>query len=238
LKNKSLLFIIFAGLLISASAFASTTNCPIGSYGAYLGSGFTCTNGNLTFSTFGYTTNGSSTGLAVAANSVTVTPQTASGNEGFQFQTGFSVGSSGGVSNTQESQISFTITGAAITDLHLFFNGAATGTGATSVVETYCMNGAIAGCVGGNTGSISVTNPPAKFNDSVLFFAPVTSVSVSKDVRASSGVNGTASVSQMVNTFSNSNSIFAIEAPEPLSFVLLGSGLLGLGLLRKKIVKR
>jgi len=214
--------------MFSSSAFGSATNCPTGSYTLYLVASFTCTSGNLAFSAFGYSSSANPVGSVIPASGITVTPQTQDGNEGFQFQGGWNVGTTGGVPSFQDSVVSFTVTSGAITDLHLFFNGSFTGTGTSFVKESYCLNGPVAGCLAGNSGMITVTNPPPVFN-AVVFFAPVTSVSVSKDIHVDSGTNGTASISQVINTFSN---------PEPLSFVLLGSGLLGLGLLRKRIVKR
>jgi hypothetical protein len=214
--------------VLSSSAFASVTTCPSGSLTLYLAASFTCTSGNLTFSAFGYTSSANPAGIALPASGLTVTPVTTTGNEGFQLAGGWNVGTqAAGLDSFQDSVVSLTVSSSSITDLHLFFNGSFTGTGSASVVESYCLNHVLAGCPGGSSGSLSITNPPPSFN-AVVFFAPVTSVSVSKDIHVDSGTNGTASISQVINSFSS---------PEPLSFVFLGSGLLGLGLLRKKIIK-
>jgi hypothetical protein len=229
---KKILFLILGCLVLAGSAFGSATTCltPTAPYTAYLVMGFTCTSGNLTFSAFGYSASGNPSNLAVPATAITVTPQTMTNNEGFQFQAGWSVGSQGTSPNTEDSLITFTVTGY-ITDLHLSFNGSFTGTGRTNVTENYCLNGSgsIANCSGPgqSSGQIQVTNPGNNFNAAV-FFAPVTSIAVSKDILVDSGSNGTAAISFVINTFSS---------PEPLSFVLLGSGLLGLGLLRKRLHK-
>jgi hypothetical protein len=103
------------------------------------------------------------------------------------------------------------------------------GTGSASVVEKFCLgeSAALPCTKGGTAGTIAVTDPPAGFTNHV-FFAANTLIGVSKDILVDSGSNGMATISQVTNNFSS-------DVPEPLSFVLLGSGLLGLGLMRKRI---
>jgi hypothetical protein len=230
----NILFLLALAAALAPSALASVTTCPSGAYSLYLIPNFTCQSGNLIFKNFGYSSALSNpSGIAIPASAITVTPVVTDGNEGFQFAGGWNVGTQAGpVSNVQDSVVSFDVMDmtVAITDLHLFFNGSFTGTGTTSATESYCLNHALAGCPGGSSGSINVTNPPPNFN-AATSFAAVSSISISKDINATSGTNGTASISQVINQFSNS-------IPEPLSFVLLGSGLLGLGLLRKRVHTR
>lgn len=226
--NRSFLITLASFLMLATSAFATPTACPTGPLSLYLGSGFSCTINNLTFDQWGYSSAATGMGSPVPSTGVNVTPVTTAGNEGFQFQGGWSVSNVGqdGQHSTEDSLISFTASAPGILDLELFFNGSFTGTGTSGVTENYCLNHSLTGCPSGSAGQIKVTNPPANFNDHV-FFAAASSVSVSKDILVDTGSGtGSAMISQVVNQFSS---------PEPLSFVLLGSGLLGLGLLRKRI---
>jgi hypothetical protein len=217
--------------ILAPAAMASMTTCPTATLDQYLVANFTCMSGNLLFSNFAYAPSASPVGVLIPATAIGVTPQVVTGDEGFQFAAGWNVGTQAGNTNSfQDSLISFTISTVnhanTLNQLTLFFNGSFTGTGLSNVTEQYCAGGTLTSCPQA-VGQIKVTNPPKSFNDTV-FFAAVNTVSVSKDINVSSGSNGTANISQVINTFQQSG------VPEPISCLLLGSGLLGLGLLRKR----
>ena len=230
---KRMWVLIALGALAASSALASSTTCPTTSLTAYLVGGFTCTSGNLTFGGFSFNT--ASTTTPIAASAVTVTPITATGNEGFTFQpSGMSVSNSGSNQNFFDITINYWVTDAfGINDLELAFDGTFTGTGLTRVSESYCLNQTtMTGCPPANSNVISVANPGGGSTNSVMFGA-VTSIAVSKDVVVASGTNGTAMLTFFNNQFSQS-----LGVPEPLTFGLLGTGLAGLLLIRKRLHKR
>ena len=210
------------------NTFSQIPPCPADIYTSYLVANFQCFINNLTFSAFGYSGAASPAGVAIPASAIFVTPITTTGNEGFQFNGGWNVGTqAGNVSSFQDSVISYTVTAPspAITDMHLFFNGSFTGTGLTGVSENYCLNNPLAGCPAGNGGQINVTNPPPSFN-STVFFAPVTSVSVSNDINATSGTNGTANISQVIATYSSVTQPTVAKAFNPTTIALNGTSTL------------
>ena len=145
-----------------------------------------------------------------------------------------SVSNSGSNQNFFDITINYWVTDAfGINDLELAFDGTFTGTGLTRTNESYCLNQTtMTGCPPANSNVLSVANPGGASTNSVMFGA-VTSIAISKDVVVASGTNGTAMITFFNNQFSQS-----LGVPEPLTFGLLGTGLAGLLLIRKRSYKR
>ena len=214
------LLAFLASLTLASTALATTTSCQTGTLTSYLASGFSCQSGSLIFTDFDYQ------GTGRDASSITVNPLTDYDREGFQFQGGWSASSANGASTSEDSRITYTVNhpGGLIDTLSLAFGSSVSGTGVSTVQERFCLGSSLVNCPSINQGAISLTNPGTMLSNRA-FFAGVGSVSLSKDINVTSGLNGSASISNVSDTFSS---------PEPLSFVLLGTGLLGIGLLRRR----
>ena len=218
-------------------AIAAPITCPTtGNYQELLNSnaGGGCTisvgaGASLTFSNFTFTPTGVGTPTAAGMGYTLDDPGTGTGGVpifGFEFNPGLSVT---GTSATQDIALSYLIvpTGTAITSAHLLENASATGAGVAQVSENlmFCIasdpNNSSGTCRTFGANPLLVTT--AGSLDHVANFGAWTSMTVSKDINASSGVTGgTATISQVRDSVD-------LATPEPTTYSLLGIGLLAFG---------
>ena len=229
MKNALLVVLVISAC--SLTAFAS--DCQSTTYDQYLGSGFSCTVNDQTYSGFQYVGTSNPPGFQVPAGSVQVTPITTPGNPGLQFSAGWLASNSTGVLE-EDSLFQFNVNSSTpITDLTLAIGGASfLGTGEVIVAETACLGALLPTCTGGQLITLTV------FDDSsgqqlvdTVNFAGVTEISVAKDLTVASGTNGEATVSVLTDQFSEGQ----VTVPEPGTLSMMGLGALGLlGFARRK----
>lgn len=208
--TKTILLCVIVTLMVAGSAWA--TDCSAyTNLSQYNTPSFSCTIGNLTFSNFSFLS-------TQDLSSVLVSPYMVGGDFGLEFNPELN-----GAAGREDVEVTYTITapGALITSLDLSFNGFVSGEGGQAqVVETYCLNSSVlAPCPSPNSGEIAVV-ANGILNASVTFDG-VNLITVSKDMM----VEGPATISLVNNDVD--------LAPEPVTFGLIGLGLVGLAWARR-----
>lgn len=228
---KSAVLVLSVILASSVAAFAGA--CQATTYDQYLGSGFSCTIDDQTYSNFGYTGTSNPPGFQIPAGAVGVSPLT-SPSPGLQFSAGWLASTATGVME-QDSLFQWTVNSTTpITDLTLSIGGVSfSGTGEIIVGETACLGAVLPACTGGQIITLSVfaDSQGQQLVDSASF-AGVTEISVDKDLTVAAGTNGQATVSVLTDSFSEGTS----TVPEPGTLGMLGLGGAALfGIARRKL---
>lgn len=247
--------------ILLASAFFAVAS--LNSFGAALGdcttlsltlaglSGNSCTVNGWTLDTWGFGSGGASqTGYSAAPTlaDIQVTIATATnGNGALGFSVRFSdaaggenffSATSGSPNDTVNWKTIFVVTGAPIAQVANYVDGATTtvGNNGSIVLQKIITNAGAQGNPTITDGTILTisgaqsTNPLTLVNNQS---STVTSMGVIDNYQLNSGNNGSASLSYYSNTFLGIDPP-PTGIPEPMTFVLMGAGLVGIAALRRR----
>jgi len=211
-------FVVLTAILIGTWLAGAAPLCQQGTLADYLALQEGCQIDDKVFSNFTYTSAAGGGAAPVLAAGVTVNPISTSLNPGFLFTASWSVVSG----QSQDSHIGYTVTvnpgGFTITDVSATMSGyGATLPGSISVAENV------------DSANLFLSYPGGLTSQVVDITATRGPLYVVKDISVSGGLlglGGAAAVSGVANQFSESG------IPEPLTLLLMGSGLLALGALR------
>ncbi len=217
MKKTLLLFTLVLGTSFAAWA----GSCATATLAVYDAPGFSCSIDDITFSGFSYVPSGS---VIISASDVSVTPEISGSELGFQFNAPWFALPGGFL----DSFIDYTATcdGCQIDDLVLNMAGAGAGTG--GIVRVDENSPALTGTL-----TVGAAGATTILSDSATF-APVGSLTVSKDILLGGGTSGLGSaVSSVTNLFSTTPTV----VPEP-SLLVLCAGFLGLApMARRRFVR-
>ena len=202
---KNILIVI--GVALLTASLASAAPCASGNV-LSLG---TCDFGGLTFSNWDVDVAGFTSATVFWGSGSAVTPTGV--NVEFQVTTDPLAAPAGGGDIILRYMVSGSLLGV---DLML-----GSSFGGVGIIEDVCADDPQVGGCGTTLAQLSVING-VNSTDSATFGSPVTQAWITKDIQLNEGGR--------ISDFINSH-----EIPEPMTYLLMGSGLLALGLLRRKI---
>jgi hypothetical protein len=228
MKKATILLAAFTLMAVSAFGASCPATATVQDYIDFGSSG--CSIGDKTFSSFTFSGSASGTSTPLIASNVSVVPITNGGASGDEIGLGFNslwVANSNSFSDTV-IQFTVTVIGGGpqlISDASIVqSSGGFTGTGAATVSEGIC--GPVP-CLTEVSAYTVNTQGTTKLSDHVVF-TPTGTIRAVKDIGVAGGTNGTATLSYVEDTFSQTS------VPEPASIVLLGSVITGLCMLARR----